>query len=53
VMCGFRCNVHDSIGSVLARGLDIAGDVLCMHTVGRLLVAKQMGVVSDLLFSVL
>ncbi len=50
-MCGCRCNGHDSIGSVLARGLSVARVVLCMHTVGRLLVAKQMGVFSDL-FSV-
>ncbi len=50
-MCGFRCNGHDSVRCVLARGLDVARDVLCMRTIGRLLVAKQMGVFSDL-FSV-
>ena len=28
-MCGVRCNGHDSVGSFLARGLDVARDVRC------------------------
>ncbi len=46
------CNVLDSVGSFLARGLDVARDVLCMGTVGRLLVAKQMDVFSEFFSSV-
>ena len=35
------------------QGLDIAGDVLCMHPFDRLLVARQIGVFLVLFFNVL